>query len=52
VAATEDLGYLLREMGVQTGLNLDALMDVSRWLETQLGRELPGMLYKAGDFPV
>ena len=50
--ATEDLGYLLREMGVQTGLNLDALMDVSRWLEGQLGRELPGMLYKAGDFPV
>lgn len=49
--ATEDLGYLLREMGVQTGLNLDALMDVSRWLETQLGRELPGMLYRAGDFP-
>ena len=50
--ATEDLGYLLREMGVQTGLNLDLLMDVSRWLEGQLGRELPGMLYKAGDFPV
>ncbi len=50
--ATEDLGYLLREMGVQTGLNLDALMDVSRWLEGQLGRELPGMLYKAGDFLV
>ncbi|MGY2894976.1 hydroxymethylglutaryl-CoA lyase [Deinococcus sp. UYEF24] len=50
--ATEDLGYLLREMGVQTGLNLDALMEVSRWLEGQLGRELPGMLYKAGDFPV
>ncbi len=50
--ATEDLGYLLCEMGVQTGLNLDLLMDVSRWLEEQLGRELPGMLYKAGDFPV
>ena len=50
--ATEDLGYLLREMGVQTGLNLDALMEVSRGLEGQLGRELPGMLYKAGDFPV
>ncbi len=50
--ATEDLGYLLREMGIQTGLNLDALMDVSRWLEGQLGRELPGMLYKAGDFLV
>ncbi|WP_310584768.1 hydroxymethylglutaryl-CoA lyase [Deinococcus sp.] len=49
--ATEDLGYLLREMGVQTGLNLEALMDVSRWLEMQLGRELPGMLYRAGDFP-
>jgi isopropylmalate/homocitrate/citramalate synthase len=50
--ATEDLGYLLREMGVQTGLNLEALIDVSRWLEMQLGRELPGMLYKAGDFPI
>lgn len=49
--ATEDLGYLLREMGLHTGLDLDALMDVSRWLEGQLGRELPGMLYKAGDFP-
>ncbi|WP_424949735.1 hydroxymethylglutaryl-CoA lyase [Deinococcus sp.] len=49
--ATEDLGYLLREMDVQTGLNLEALMEVSRWLEGQLGRELPGMLYKAGDFP-
>ncbi|WP_407568709.1 hydroxymethylglutaryl-CoA lyase [Deinococcus altitudinis] len=49
--ATEDLGYLLREMGLSTGLNLEALTDVSRWLETQLGRELPGMLYKAGDFP-
>jgi isopropylmalate/homocitrate/citramalate synthase len=48
--ATEDLGYLLREMGVQTNLNLQALIEVSRWLERQLGRELPGMLYKAGDF--
>ncbi len=49
--ATEDLGYLLREMGLDTGLDLGALMEVSRWLEAQLGRELPGMLYKAGDFP-
>ncbi|MFC4453096.1 hydroxymethylglutaryl-CoA lyase [Deinococcus sonorensis] len=48
--ATEDLGYLLREMGLQTGLNLDALIRTSRWLEEQLGHELPGMLYKAGDF--
>jgi len=49
--ATEDLGYLLREMGLETGLNLDALMGISRWLEAQLGHVLPGLLYKAGDFP-
>lgn len=49
--ATEDLGYLLREMGLETGLNLEALSETSRWLETQLGHVLPGLLYKAGDFP-
>ncbi|WP_189087618.1 hydroxymethylglutaryl-CoA lyase [Deinococcus ruber] len=49
--ATEDLGYLLREMGLQTGLNLDALLDTSRWLGEHLGHEVPGMLVKAGDLP-
>ena len=49
--ATEDLVYLLRGLGVETGINLDALIGTSRWLGTQLGKELPGMLARAGDYP-
>jgi isopropylmalate/homocitrate/citramalate synthase len=49
--ATEDLDYLLRGMGVETGIDLDALIECSRWLGQQLGKELPGMVARAGDFP-
>jgi len=49
--ATEDLVYLLRGLGVETGIDLDALIEASRWLGGQLGKELPGMLARAGDFP-
>lgn len=49
--ATEDLVYLLRGLGVETGINLDALIETSRWLSAQLSKELPGMLARAGDFP-
>jgi isopropylmalate/homocitrate/citramalate synthase len=49
--ATEDLVYLLEEMGVQTGINLEELIEVSNWLEAVMGRKLPGMVYKAGGFP-
>jgi hydroxymethylglutaryl-CoA lyase/(R)-citramalyl-CoA lyase len=49
--ATEDLAYLLRGLGVETGINLDALIETSRWLGTQLNKQLPGMLARAGDFP-
>jgi isopropylmalate/homocitrate/citramalate synthase len=49
--ATEDLVYLLRGEGVETGVDLDALLDVSEWLSGVLGRELPGLLQRAGDFP-
>ena len=49
--ATEDLVYVLRGMGVDTGLNLDRLIECSAWLSGQLGKELPGMLARAGDFP-
>lgn len=48
--ATEDLGYLLREMGLETSLDLEGLLEVNRWLGEQLGHELPGMLGRAGDF--
>jgi isopropylmalate/homocitrate/citramalate synthase len=49
--ATEDLVYLLDGEGVETGIDLDALIGVSEWLAGVLGRDLPGQLYRAGPFP-
>jgi (R)-citramalyl-CoA lyase len=49
--ATEDLVYLLEREGIETGIDLDALIDVTRWLEDVLGRRLEGQLYRAGGFP-
>ena len=46
--ATEDLVYLLHGEGVETGIDLGALIGVSEWLETVLGRELEGQVYRAG----
>ena len=48
--ATEDLVYLLHGMGFQTGSDLDALITVAEWMAQQLGKELPGQVYKAGNF--
>ena len=48
--ATEDLVYLFHGEGVETGIDLGALIDVAQWLESQLGRELEGQVYKAGTF--
>jgi hydroxymethylglutaryl-CoA lyase/(R)-citramalyl-CoA lyase len=50
--ATEDLVYLLHGEGVETGIDLDALIAVSGWLESVLGRRLEGQLYRAGPFPL
>lgn len=47
---TEDLVYLLHGEGVETGIDLDALIDVARWLEGVLGRQLEGQVYRAGSF--
>lgn len=49
--ATEDLLYLLDHEGVDTGVDLDEVIRVAEWLETVLGRQLPGQLYRAGSFP-
>jgi isopropylmalate/homocitrate/citramalate synthase len=48
--ATEDLVYMLEGEGVETGVDLEALIAVSRWLEELLGRRLEGYLYRAGLF--
>jgi hydroxymethylglutaryl-CoA lyase/(R)-citramalyl-CoA lyase len=49
--ATEDLAYLLEGEGVETGLDVDALVAVSQWLEGVLGRTLEGLVYRAGRWP-
>jgi (R)-citramalyl-CoA lyase len=47
---TEDLVYLLHGMGYETGIDLEALIEVAAWMSEQLGKELPGQVYKAGSF--
>jgi hydroxymethylglutaryl-CoA lyase/(R)-citramalyl-CoA lyase len=49
--ATEDLVYLLEGEGIETGVDLDALVATSTWLEGVLGRRLEGQLYRAGTWP-
>jgi isopropylmalate/homocitrate/citramalate synthase len=49
--ATEDLVYLLEGEGIETGVDLDAVIAVSEWLEGVLGRRLEGYLYRAGPWP-
>jgi isopropylmalate/homocitrate/citramalate synthase len=48
--ATEDLVYLLEGEGIETGVDLEALIEVSDWLEGLLGRRLEGYVYRAGPF--
>jgi isopropylmalate/homocitrate/citramalate synthase len=49
--ATEDVVYLLEGEGIDTGVDLDALIAVSTWLESILGRKLEGYVYRAGNWP-
>ncbi len=49
--ATEDVVYMLHEMGHDTGIDLDAAIGVTNWLETQLGHGTPSLVAKAGGFP-
>jgi hydroxymethylglutaryl-CoA lyase len=42
--ATEDLVYMLDEMGVETGVDLDKLVEASLKMEKLLGRRLPSRL--------
>ncbi len=45
---TEDLVHMLHEMGIKTGIDLDKLIAVARYLQELLGRPLPGQVMKAG----
>jgi hydroxymethylglutaryl-CoA lyase len=46
--ATEDLVSMVEEMGVDTGISLDALLEVTRNLQRTLGRPLGSHLASAG----
>jgi hydroxymethylglutaryl-CoA lyase len=46
--STEDTVHMLHEMGVDTGVDLDRLIQVARLAQEILGRELPGQVMKAG----
>jgi len=47
---TEDLVYMLHGEGIDTGVDLDALISVAEWLEGVLERQLDGQVYRAGTF--
>jgi len=49
--ASEDLAYMFEEMGVETGINLDAMLEVARQAEDLVGRPLPGHVKGARLFP-
>ncbi|HEX9015607.1 MAG TPA: hydroxymethylglutaryl-CoA lyase [Chloroflexota bacterium] len=46
--STEDLVYMLSEMGVDTGIDIDGLIEVSRLLQTVVPHKLDSALLKAG----
>lgn len=46
--ATEDLVHMLEDMGIETGVDLDALLDAGRLAQALVQGELPGKVLKAG----
>jgi hydroxymethylglutaryl-CoA lyase len=45
--ATEDLVWLLDGLGIETGVDLDALVETSRWMQGHLGRPSPSRVVQA-----
>ncbi len=45
---TEDLVHMLDDMGVETGVDLDALIDCAHLAQDLVGRELPGQVMRSG----
>ena len=48
--ATEDLVYMLHGMGIETGVDLDKLIEAGNVAEQVIGRPLPGKVHRAGPF--
>ncbi|MEO6469604.1 MAG: hydroxymethylglutaryl-CoA lyase [Acidimicrobiia bacterium] len=45
---TEDLVHMLEDMGIDTGVDLDALIGCAQLAQDIVGRELPGQVMRAG----
>jgi hydroxymethylglutaryl-CoA lyase len=45
--ATEDVVYMLNGLGVETGVDLDALVEASSFIEEKIGHALPSRYYQA-----
>jgi hydroxymethylglutaryl-CoA lyase len=45
---TEDLVFMAQEMGIETGIDLDALIECARMAETIVGHALPGKIMHGG----
>ncbi len=48
---TEDILYMLDRMGMETGVNINKIIDTAKWLEGPLATSMPAMLTRAGVFP-
>ncbi len=46
--ATEEVVHMLHDMGVDTGIDLDALIEVARMAEEMVGHRLPSGVLRAG----
>jgi len=49
---TEDLAFMCEEMGIETGIDLEALMDCAWLAEDIVGHPLPGSVMKGGSLKV
>jgi hydroxymethylglutaryl-CoA lyase len=49
--ATEDLLYMINRMGIETGISIEGIMEITRWLEGSLEAQMPAMVTRAGLFP-
>jgi hydroxymethylglutaryl-CoA lyase len=45
--ATEDLIYMLNGLNIATGVDLDAVVEASRFMESRIGHRLPSRYYRA-----
>lgn len=48
---SEDVVYMLERAGIDTGMDLEKLIEASNWLSGVMGRKLPGMVAQSPPFP-